>query len=97
MDDLTALQERVIASPAAWFLLQADAALPFDDDAHRAAQLRLDRAFDDADDLAHALRGEGLTEEQAHEIASQDRKEWDSLITENNRRETRANREKDAA
>lgn len=97
MRDLEHLQERVLASPGAWLLLQADAALPFPEDAVRAAGLRFNRAWESAEDLTHALRGEGLTELEVQTVIARDRMSWDALITENDKREQRTNREKDAA
>ncbi|MES2915414.1 MAG: hypothetical protein V4753_09885 [Pseudomonadota bacterium] len=72
-DALNALRSRIVDSPGAWIMFEADAYLPFDSDAHRAAQLRLARMWEDATALAHALRGEGLTEDEARALAAKER------------------------
>ncbi len=98
MPDLIDLRNRVCASPGAFHLLEADARLPFPDDAFTAVQARLRRAWDSVEDLTHALRGEHLTEEEAEELARQDRRRWDELIAEDERREAEARKTyKDAA
>lgn len=70
---LNALRSRVVNSPAEWIMFEADAYLPFDSDANRAAQLHLARMWEDQSALAHALRGEGLTEDEARELAAKER------------------------
>ena len=97
MAELIALRNRVCSSPASFFLLEADARLPFPDDADSAVQSRLRRSWDSIDDLIHALRGEKLTEEQAMELASEDRARWDALIAEEDRRMARTTTMKEAA
>jgi hypothetical protein len=72
-DALQVLQARVVASPGAWAMLEADAYAPLDADAHRAARLRLERLWESEVALSHALRGEHLNEVQAHALASKER------------------------
>lgn len=96
-DELNELRARVLDSPGAWTLFEKDAYLPFPEDAHRAGQLRLARAWEDCADLRHSLRGEHLTAEEANEVARQDRIRWDALIDENTGREARDNDEREAA
>ena len=43
-NELDAFRARVLASPGAWTLLERDAYLPFDEDAHGAGQARDHRA-----------------------------------------------------
>ena len=70
---LDALRTRLVESPGAWIMFEAEAYLPFDSDAHRAAQLRLARMWEDEFALAHALRGEGLTENEARALSAKER------------------------
>jgi hypothetical protein len=93
---LDELRARVVASPGAWTLFEKDAYLPFPENAYRAGQLRLAKAWEDPECLIHALRGEGLTEDEADAVAREDRIRWDALVEENDRREAR-DQEKDAA
>lgn len=95
--ELIALRDRVCSSPGAFYLLEADARLPFPDDEDSAVQSRLRRSWDSPEDLAHALRGESLSEEQAMKLASEDRARWDALIEEEDRRRGRAKQMKEAA
>jgi hypothetical protein len=86
---ISELQKRVADSPA-FVLFEADCRLPFPDDAVNAAMQRLNRNWYDPESLIHALRGEFLTEDAAHELAAADRRAFDQLLAEDEAREARA-------
>ncbi|MDP3196135.1 hypothetical protein [Tabrizicola sp.] len=92
MSELTDLRARILASPGSFHLLESDAHLPFPDGSIAAGQARLRKMWESVEDLTHALRGEGLTLEEADEMARQDRINFDLLIAENDRREDRDRR-----
>jgi hypothetical protein len=94
MSDLNDLRARVLASPGAFALLEADAHLPFPDGSFAAGQARLRKAWESMDDLLHALRGEGLTLEEAEELARQCRVNFDALIEEDDRRDALARKKR---
>lgn len=91
-DALNALRSRIVDSPGAWGIFESDAYLPFDLDAHRAAQLRLGRMWEDESALTHALRGEGLTEDEARALAAKERA---AAILEDDARQSPTNEEED--
>jgi hypothetical protein len=95
MSELTDLRARVLASPGAFATLEADCHLPFPDGSFAAGQARLRRAWESVEDLLHALRGENWTLEVAEEQARQDRINFDSVIAENERRESKLKRNND--
>lgn len=92
MEEIVALRTRVFESEAAMWLLEMDPWLGLELDAHAAWRSRLAKALWCKEDLLHALRGEGLTIEQAEELARQDRANFDALIAEDEAREARERR-----
>ncbi len=91
MDELESLKAQVWDSYPSLILLEMDAALPFPEGATAAFTARIAKAWEDPEALRHALRGVGMTEEEAVETGKQDRIRFNELLAENDAREAREN------
>ncbi|SEM91565.1 hypothetical protein SAMN04488103_102433 [Gemmobacter aquatilis] len=95
---LEELQDAVLASDGATRILEATAALPFDDDATAAIRSRVAVAWEDPEALGDALnRAAGLSPDQISALIALDRERWDALLEENEAREVAENIRKMAA
>lgn len=88
MTELEQLQDRINSSYSAFLLLEFASALPFPDESKSAAALRWKQLWNDPEALKGVLlRGEHLSESEALALAKEDRRRFDDLLAEDDRRE----------
>jgi hypothetical protein len=96
MEEIEALRARVFASEGAMWLLEMDAWLGLHSDAKAAWRSKFAKALWSKEDLTYALeRGEGLTFEEAREISRADAANYDAVLAEDERRESKLKRNND--